>query len=267
MGINGSTQFYENLYSDAFAASTEVLQEFITKNAGKARSRQTINLVVGSGAVLDCGKGKLEVTQKAKVSAETMTLVTTESAVEMANSIISRSTSNVNQTLEQTNEKLNLGQINIGATTQKIHNDLRTNLTNRLANTVMTLAEVDASSDQVINVNITGGSIVRAGGGCLFEQDTTVYAMAQTLSHTVMEAILKSEGLREFASAASMQTKQVNEGITTPWEAMRDALIAILVVGALALVVFLAVTFRRRGSKPAVEGANEQTSVRVTELD
>ena len=97
MGINVSTQFYENVYSDVFAAATEVLQSYVTENRQALKGKQAVNLVTGSGGVLDCGSGALKITTSAQLTAETMLSVPTESSIKLANEIISKSLNNVEQ--------------------------------------------------------------------------------------------------------------------------------------------------------------------------
>lgn len=241
MGINVSTQFYENVYSDVFAAATEVLQTYVTENRQALKGKQAVNLVTGSGGVLDCGSGALKITTSAQITAETMLSVTTESSIKMANEIISKSLNNVEQTIDQTNKALNIGQISAASVTQKIRNEIVTTLQNKLTSQILTLSEISAAGEQVINVNISGGSIVRAGGGCEFREDMTIYGMSQTVSRTVVDALLESKALRDFASLARQTSTQTNTGVSAPWEALRDAVIAGAVVFGLVLVVLIGV--------------------------
>lgn len=255
MGINVSNQFYENIYSDIFAASTEVLQAYVTENRQALKGKQTIRLVTGSGGVLDCGSGKLVISTAAQITAETMLDVTADSSVDMAKEIISRSMQNIEQTIDQTNKALNLGQIGVANLTQKIRQEVQTILSDKLATQISTLSQIDIDGEQVIDVNISGGSIVRAGGGCEFTEDLTIYGMAQTVSRTVMDAVLQSKALRDYATVSRQTSSQTNTGVSAPWEALRDfAIAAAVVLGVVVLAIGVAFARSGRGASLSLPG-------------
>ena len=153
MGLNISTQIDENVQK--IVSDTLNEQTSNTDNSLDCMAEQTQVLNIGGkeATISLTNKCKMSIRQESNVKLDCIIKATKETNMKQSSEAIDKLKSLAKQKLEQENEGINLGQINISSAVSKSDQYIEKNLQNIMNSVVNNALKVDVNASNTINLD------------------------------------------------------------------------------------------------------------------
>lgn len=240
MGTNFSQQIAESLSSTINEAITEVVQSYDNTTTLSSHSNQTVDVDL-SDAYL--GKGcTFTVDQQASQFLSALAQSDQTVLNDLSNKLETTVKKQLEQTLTQANEGLNLLQTNVANVRTFSNTQLSSVIRNSLITSIKNTVKSESGSDQMIR--FYAPRLQCEGATVTLGQTTVITALAQNFSKSVVSNIIKNEAVVDLAEEITQKVSQINKGLD-----FGLILIVILLV-VLGVAAFL---LKRLLSNPAVK--------------
>lgn len=226
MGANTSVQQSEILNSTVQNIVSESINEITNSTNADAYSNQKINMDMSYADLVNC---KINIKQESKVTAGAFADTNNELSNDVSSKLSTIVQNQLEQSVKQANEGLNIGAVNTSVSMNKTKNYIEQNMHTLVRNSINNVVRTSAKNDQ--ELNISARYLTCRNGEYNVSQGTIIDAVAKNISSTVVQNVLASEGGVELSNTIKQATDQFNKGLDLGFGLIIVVLLALMYGG------------------------------------
>lgn len=209
------------------AIVTNVMLNIANGASAAAVVSQEIDFSV-TGSVVNCGTLVLAQTGEATVKA--ISRLDSQNTTDVTNQLTSKLRNSLQNQIKQKNAGVNLGQFNVSSTSNDVHNRINNSITNNIATVLKNYTDTVGIINQKMKVNWSGSVI--NGTVCKVSQDATISSIAQSITDSVNETVVKNSLVQQLDNDLTNAVSQVNEGLFGCGDQIVQIVIILAIVAA-----------------------------------
>jgi len=247
MGANISTQINENVQK--IVSDTLNEQSSNTDNSLDCLADQTQVLNIGGkdATISLTNKCKMSIKQESHVKLDCMIKATKETNMKQSSEAIDKLKNLAKQKLEQENEGVNFGQLNISTAISKSDQYIEKNVKNIMNSVVNNALKVDVNASNVINLDFKNFDC--DGAEIDISQSGVIKNIAKVVSKELITGWQKAVGITTIVNETEQEAVQKNEGLSGL------AIFGIVFV-VLIILIIMAYLYSKMSSGSAGSAAN-----------
>lgn len=206
MGANVSIQENVSISDIVNNNLTQISNDINSGIITTSSSNQTFNVTARGISVA----GDFNAFQKTDIAMNAILNTNNNLSNDLANKVSAEVEKKLKNDLEQVNKDLNLGQVNIGKTSNVGITATKTNLTNIIKTGINSTVTSGSSGIQVFHVDLEYASV---GGNVNLGQESQIKTIAKSISENIAQNAIKNESSTIDKAALENVVKQKNAGI------------------------------------------------------
>jgi hypothetical protein len=211
MGANTSEQLIDSTSDLVSEVMNKMSTTVETKTSTYTGSFQIMKVEFSNMKIVGCG---ILLEQHAAVNVSALLNNTTTLTTDLSTEIMSTIKEEMKNTIEQKNEKLNLGQVNVSRAITKGNTYLEQNLTNDISVGISNSLKQTTEGTQVIDFNMKDSEITCSPGGIIkVSQKMIIDAIAKNIAKNIVDNGIENIVTGELEKAIKNKAKQLNKGI------------------------------------------------------
>lgn len=224
MALNWSDQLNKTITNSAMSALSDVRSNVENNNTinGKTYNKVTINIEnLKADSFTFTAQQNTQIASLLKPTTSMVSSISTKMMNTIKNDLSSK--------LEQANEGLNLGQINVGGQTNEIVNNLSKSISNVVRQAISNTSETTVTQNNELELTIKNSEIKVVD----ISLNSVIKILAKNISNSVMQTTVISEITEQIENKAKNEATQKNIGLFGSG-GLFGVIILIAVIGTLA---------------------------------
>ena len=214
MGGNISTQEQKSISKMVNNITNQAKATVNNELNMKMISNLTINITIGKGAVMNCGKNPLNVTLTSQSISEGYLEAQSKFSSDFASQLENDINNKLNTQLHQQNSGINLPSVNQSDTQQTIENYTKNNVKNIVEQTINNIAKGYDNKKQTINFTLEG---TLNADGCNFSNSNfekmALSNISDTISNGIFNALVANKDINTEKSVVSQKNLGIFGGL------------------------------------------------------
>ena len=210
MGVNTSVQSIDSISSVTNNVMNEIATQINNNVSSYTRSNQVMNVNINNSNIA-CS---VNLTQQAQMSVSTMLENSTKLSNDLASKLDAKIKEELLNKLKQTNEDLNLGQVNTGVLDSKSESYLTQNLTTLIKTGITNSVTTDVYGTQYLNFSISNSNITCPPGGAInITQSMAIDQISKNVATIIVDNVIKNVLSGGIDKVIDQKEEQLNKGI------------------------------------------------------
>ena len=176
MGTNVSKQNNKSLTDVVSESIAEVQVDVSNSTTSSSYSYQNINIDLSGSSI-----GTITVTQISDITTKALLNSDANIISELSSKLSTKATDNLKATLTQANEKLNIGQTNIGIVNQEVEKNIKNNIKQLIKTGISNASIVATRTDQGMFIRAANAKI----GNIVLTQESLIKSISESISKTI----------------------------------------------------------------------------------
>ena len=210
MGANISVQSIDSISSVTNNVMNEIATQINNNVSSYTKSNQVMNVSINNSNIA-CS---VNLTQQAQMSVSTLLENSSKLSNDLASKLDAKIKEELSNKLKQTNEDLNLGQVNTASLNTKSTTYITQNLTTLIKTGITNSVTTDAQGNQYLNFNISNSNITCPPGGAInITQSMAIDQISKNISKNIVENVIKNVVSGGIDKVIEQKAEQLNKGI------------------------------------------------------
>ena len=210
MGANISVQSIDSISSVTNNVMNEIATQIDNNVSSYTKSNQVMNVSINNSNIA-CS---VNLIQQAQMSISTLLENSSELSNDLASKLDAKIKEELSNTLKQTNEDLNLGQVNTASLNTKSTTYITQNLTTLIKTGITNSVTTDVQGNQYLNFNISNSNITCPPGGVInITQSMAIDQISKNISKNIVENVIKNVVSGGIDKVIEQKAEQLNKGI------------------------------------------------------
>ena len=210
MGVNTSVQSIDSISSVTNNVMNEIATQINNNVSSYTRSNQVMNVSINNSNIA-CS---VNLTQQAQMSVSTMLQNSTKLSNDLASKLDAKIKEELSNKLTQTNEDLNLGQMNTGVLDTKSESYITQNLTTLIKTGITNSVTTDVQGTQYLNFSISNSNITCPPGGAInITQSMAIDQISKNISTNIVDNVVRNVVSSDLSKVIEQKAEQLNKGI------------------------------------------------------
>ena len=188
MGANVSKQVNKAMSKNTYESTLDVLNSLSAESKTTNSNVQNMHISMGQGSVTECTN--LILTQSIDQKVRNIMNSLSENKTTMENDIVQKAKNNLQNSLKQVNDGLNLGQMNFNNQAQSVIAESEVKIEQRVRNIIETSLSTWNENSQKLEITLNG---TLRGEQCNFSQSIISNVISENISKGIQGYYIKNK--------------------------------------------------------------------------
>lgn len=208
MGATVSKSKQDILVNTVSGIVNTVTTNYVNANSNKVKSDQEL-IIDYEGATINCD---VNVTQTSDVKFSVLSTNRIEATATLTSEIVNKITAALDSASKQSISGLNLGQLAVNISDQKIQQQITSFVNSAITTTISNVLVSKAEAEQKLHLNFKGATI--SGAKCGFTQATQIEFFSHQVAENILQNAVTSGAVTEVDDTVKATSEQSLTGVS-----------------------------------------------------